>query len=153
MTKFIPKLQDDEDLRTLLQTYLTLDDFPANETSSSGDSVMFCILCVILCTTRFVRRRHKVKREKSSAKRLAKALHLLLARRQVMLHVFVYPPSLSLSSTWIQQVHPSSAHRDPGTLFNPFIHTSLYYYYIIIILLSFIKSYYYYSRLFNFGLF
>lgn len=67
-----------------------------------------------------VRRRHKVKREKSSAKRLAKALHLLLARRRRnCMHSFIncLYLSLPLASRALSTLreHPSSAHLESGT--------------------------------------
>lgn len=80
----------------------------------------------------FARRRHKVKREKSSAKRLVKAVHLLAARRRVILHAFVYQPPLSFSSPCIKSaldiagtsIICSLGYRDDGgMLFNPFTHS------------------------------
>lgn len=78
----------------------TLFGYPtAYETSSTTSPVpVSCfasrhLVCDFMHNA-FARRHHKVKREKSSAKRLVKALHLLLARRRVIPHAFVYQPPL-----------------------------------------------------------
>lgn len=108
-------------------TYFMLQNIPfgystASETSSATSPVpVSCfasrhLVCDFMQDA-FARWHRKVKWEKSSAKRLVKAVHLLLARRRVILHAFVYQPPLSsifpASRTLsTRQGHPSSAHRD-----------------------------------------